>query len=394
MTNAQDQSLRVIQTIASTREDHGGTSRSVPRLCDALADQCVDVHLIAGTPADPAIGSGLPRDPSRAHTVPESAWIRQMGVTRGFRRYLDRLSEHAGSILLHDHGVWLPTNHAVARYAFKRSLRRIVSPRGMLSAWSLQHGSWKKRVAWTVYQWKDLQTADAFHATAAEEAEDLRSLGLKQPIAVIPNGVSFPPSSIGQRTRNADGLRTALFLSRVHPKKNLPNLLRAWKNAEVGNGWRLVIAGPDENRHVSELRRLASELRLDEQVEFRGPADDVEKWKLYRDADLFVLPSFSENFGLVIAEALASGLPVITTTGTPWKAIADEGFGWHVDPSVESLTHTLREATSLSVELLEERGLSGRRWIGERYSWTDVGRRMSQFYQWLTGRGERPDFVV
>ena len=326
--------FRVVHTIAGTRLDHGGTSRSVPALCDALGAVGVDWHLVAGTPFDPDVPCNFPVDTSRVCTVRESGLFRQLGVGEGFLRHLASLtSANSSQCLVHDHAVWLPTNHAVAKFCRNASVKRIVSPRGMLGAWALNHGRWKKKLAWLMYQHRDLLFADAFHATSQQEADEIRALGFKQPIAVIPNGVTFPAFSIDRSQRADDRPRVMLFLSRIHPKKGLLSLLKAWKEASP-NGWQLVLAGPDENGHQNEVEHLGETLGIRSQISFPGNLNDQQKWEWYRNADVFVLPSYSENFGIVVAEALAAGLPVIATHGTPWAELGPRRSGWFVPHEV------------------------------------------------------------
>ena len=349
--------MKVMQVVAGVRADHGGTSRSVPALCDAIAEQGIDVQLLTGTPADKSITLRLPTDTGRVHLVSESRWIRQWGVTAGFRQQLEKWHRESANCLIHEHGAWLPTNHLVASFARGVKVARVVSPRGMLSPWSMNHGRWKKRLAWHAYEKHDLATATGFHATSSAEADDIRALGFRQPIAVIPNGLQFP-QQIARRT-STDGKRTMLFLSRIHPKKGLLNLLQAWKSASLGDTWRLVIAGPDEGRHQAVVEHAARELGIAQQVEFAGEIADDDKWAWYSSADVFVLPSFSENFGIVVAESLAAGTPAITTTATPWRELPNCGYGWQVDPTVDALRLAIKQATSLSPDELDAMGARG-----------------------------------
>jgi glycosyltransferase involved in cell wall biosynthesis len=382
--------MRIIHTIASTRLDHGGTSRSVPALCDALAELGVDVHLLAGRPSDDAVPCRWPTDANRVHAVRESSHMRAWGIGGKLRKELQELCAD-GECIIHDHGVWLATNHAAAAFARSRRIPRIVSPRGMLSAWALRSGRLKKRAAWLAYQRRDLATATSFHATSQQEADEIRSSGLKQPIAVIPNGIVFPRNEPPRAERN--GERRMLFLSRVHPKKGLVNLLRAWHATAPDDAWRLVIAGPDDGGHRAELEQEVANLRLARHVSFLGEIDDESKWSLYSQADVFVLPSFSENFGLVVAEALAAGTPVITTTATPWREVGERQMGWQVEPTVEGLAAALREATAVGPAQLQDMGARGASWVRQTFSWPSVAQRMTAFYQWMLGAAQRPPFV-
>jgi glycosyltransferase involved in cell wall biosynthesis len=294
-------------------------------------------------------------------------------------------------VVLHDHGLWLPTNHAVARAGARAGAPRVVSVRGMLSEWALQAGGVKKKVAWWAYQRQDLQRASALHATSEDEVRHIRDAGLRPPVALVPNGVALPATSA---THGADGApRRALFLSRLHPVKGLEHLVRAWAQVRPP-GWELVLAGPDDGGHRSVVEALVRELGVADATRFTGPVGDDAKWDLYRSADLFVLPTFSENFGIVVAEALAAGVPVITTTGAPWQELEARDCGWWVEIGVEPLAQALAEATSLAPERRRAMGHRGRALVEERYSWGHVAEQMHAVYAWLLGQGPRPDCVV
>jgi len=250
----------------------------------------------------------------------------------------------------------------------------------MLGDWAMAHGGMKKRLAWHFYQRRDLESADAFHCTSELEAEEVRRLGFRQPIEVIPNGITLPASLPERQVRSG---RRALFLSRIHPKKGLVNLVRAWKQANVSREWKLMIAGPDESGHQAEVEAEVRSLGLTDQVEFPGAISDDQKWQYYVDSDLFILPSFSENFGIVIAEAMAAGLPVITTTGTPWSVLKEQALGWWVEPTADALAFALSDACSAPPEALAERGHRAKDYAISHFSWADVAVRLQGFYEQL-----------
>jgi glycosyltransferase involved in cell wall biosynthesis len=373
--------FRVVHTIAGTRLDHGGTSRCVPALCDALSVAGVDWRLVTGIPADPNVACNFPQDASRVHTVRESNHFRQFGVGKGFCRHLAALtSANSFQCLVHDNAVWLPTNHAVANFCRRAGVKRVVSPHGMLGTWAVNHGRWKKKLAWWMYQHRDLLTADAFHATSQQEADEIRALGFTQPIAVIPNGVTFPAVS-GERTElPINRTRIMFFLSRIHPVKGLLSLLKAWKEASP-NGWQLVLAGPDENDHQKDVEQLAASLGIRSQVSFPGSLNDEQKWDWYRKADVFVLPSYSENFGIVVAEALAAGLPVIATHGTPWAELPSRRIGWYIRHEIAALAAAITEATSMPDEQRRAMGASASAWAHKAFGWSGVATQMKDFYE-------------
>jgi glycosyltransferase involved in cell wall biosynthesis len=360
--------MRVLHTVASLDPATGGPARSVPDLAGAL--QRVGVQCLLRTAVPWKEAWVLPLLEAGVEVLPPGeGW------------------QGAAVDLIHDHGLWLPSNHQVARLAGRRGLARVVSPRGMLEPWALNHRKWKKRLAWHLYQKRDLGSAALLHATADSEAEQFRRLGLRGQIVTLPNGVDLPPAGAGGPPVQDDAVRTVLFLSRIHPKKGLPMLLQAWSRLRP-EGWRLRIAGPDEGGHRAELERLADELKLRGSVSLEGALEGAEKEEAFRECGLVVLPTFSENFGIVVAEALARGLPVITTTGAPWQGLLTRRCGWWVAPEVAALEGALREACARDPQALREMGQRGVRWMAEDFSWQGIARRMAAAYEGIvSGRG-------
>jgi glycosyltransferase involved in cell wall biosynthesis len=236
-----------------------------------------------------------------------------------------------------------------------------------------------------------LQQASLLHATADQEVQNPRKLGLRNPMAVVPVGVELP-QQIALHPRQSKQQRVALFISRIHPKKGLLNLVRAWDLVRP-EGWRVVIAGPDSNRHQAVVRQAVQAAGLANCFEFTGPVYDAAKWSLYESADLFILPTYSENFGIVIAEALAAGVPVITTKGAPWAELHAHRCGWWIDIGAEPLAAALREAASLSDQQRYEMGQRGRRLVEEKYSWPRIARDLLAVYEWVLNGGTPPACV-
>ncbi|WP_263835232.1 glycosyltransferase [Salinibacter sp.] len=385
-------SLNVLHTVASTQAAHGGPSRSVPFLCEALSREGASVRLVTTVPNEDGPHEAiLPGAGVETRTVVEAGRLRRaLRSPVAFYRALRGEVRRAPPDLLHDHGVWLPSNAAAALVAWRADVPFVISTRGMLTDWALRHNRWKKRLAWAAYQTHVLRQADLFHVTSQEEVNVLRKLGFEQPAAIIPNGVPLP--DLPSDKKASPGPHRALFLSRVHPKKGLPMLLDAWATVRP-NGWTLEIVGPSEKGHRAELEAQARRLGVEDAVQFSGAVPDKAKWGLYRTADLFVLPTHSENFGIVVAEALASGVPVLTTTGTPWDDLEARDCGWWVEPSEEALTAALREAVGLSDETRGAMGRRGRRLVDEQYSWPGVATNMTAAYRWLLGEGPRPDVI-
>jgi glycosyltransferase involved in cell wall biosynthesis len=386
-----DRRLSVVHVIASLDARHGGPSQSVVQLVDAqVRCQGLDVTLLSQRLA----GQGSVGPAERANAVlAQSASTTTLAWGIPGRRELRRIAVSRRPALIHDHGLWLPLNHWASQTGRAFGIPVVIHPRGMLAPWALNHRAWKKRIAMPIFERRDLETAAALIATSSSECDDIRRLGIRRPVAVIPNGVPLPPLerlSLGAR-RPGNRVRTALFLSRVHPVKGLANLLHAWSRLSPPN-WRLRIAGPGDAGHLDDVLALVRLLGLSESVEYTGALDGDAKADAYRDADLFVLPTLSESFGVVVAEALAHGVPVITTRGAPWADLERYGCGWWVEVGPEPLVRALREATALTDEERRAMGQRGREYV-RRYSWDEIARQTAELYRWILGGHERPGWV-
>ena len=388
--------IQVIHAVPSLGESGGGPPRSVSQLCNALCQQGSSIGIVTAVdPNDPIV----PLDSGIALTKLEGHGESFCGRLRAanFGTALNVVDREAPISVIHQHGIWLRSSHAVTAYAHRQQLPHVIAPRGMLEPWAINNSKWIKKLAWALYQKRDLSRATAFHATAVSEAESIRRLGFKQPIAVIPNGVELPKLKAENlksgNLKPRDRVKTALFLSRINPKKGLPMLLDAWKKLAPQN-WRLVIAGNDDSDHLPELERKIIDLGLSDQVEIVGPLFGNDKEEAYLNADLFVLPSFSENFGIVVTEALGYQVPVLTTTGCPWQELETEKCGWWVDPTPAGIEKGLRAALEATDEQRSEMGVRGRELVKQKYLWPAIADKMSIFYQWLLHGGEKPDFVV
>jgi glycosyltransferase involved in cell wall biosynthesis len=383
--------LSVVHVIASLDARHGGPSQSVVQLVDALARcQDLDVTLLSQGLAD-AGGAG---PAGRANTlVAQSASATALAWGIPGRRELRRIAVGRRPSLIHDHGLWLPVNHWASQTGRAFGIPVVIHSRGMLTPWALNHRAWKKRVAMALFERRDLETAAALIATSPGECDDIRRLGIRRPVAVIPNGVRLAPlerSGLGGR-RPDTRVRTVLFLSRVHPVKGLANLLHAWSQLTPPN-WRLRIAGPGDSGYIDDVLALVRGLNVGESVSYTGALDGDAKADAYRDADLFVLPTLSENFGIVVAEALAHGVPVITTRAAPWADLERYGCGWWVEVGPEPLVTALREAMALTDEERRAMGQRGRDYV-QRYSWDEIARQMADVYRFVLGGHDRPACV-
>jgi glycosyltransferase involved in cell wall biosynthesis len=317
------------------------------------------------------------------------------------RRFADRASRCS---LIHSHGLWTHPGIIARRTAARARLPLVVSPHGMLEPWALRNSAWKKRVAAAFFEKRNLRRAACLHALCNAEVSSFRGYGLKNPVAVIPNGVELPAETelfqhalLAQTIPGTKGRRIALFLSRIHEKKGLPHLLRAWRTGRdsfaAGTEWALVIAGPDERGHEREVRKLASELGISSSVVFAGPLYGAAKHAALAGADLFVLPSFSEGFSMAILEAAAYSLPVMLTSGCNFPELARTSAGLEVSADEKGCEAGLRQLLLLSDVERREMGARGRRLVAECYSWPVMAKEMLRVYSWLRGESERPECV-
>jgi glycosyltransferase involved in cell wall biosynthesis len=268
--------------------------------------------------------------------------------------------------------------------ARRHRLPLVVSPRGTLSAWAFSSGSRIKRLFWPALQRPALAATSCFHATAQSEYEDIRRMGFPQPVAIIPNGIDIP----GLPAKVVRPHRTLLFLGRIHPIKGLDMLLPAWRAVQDRfPDWQLRIVGPDNGGYLSQMQRMVVDLRL-KRIEFCGALYGEQKWTAYRQADLFVLPTYSENFGMAVAEALASGTPAIVSKGAPWPGLVRQGAGWWVDIGMDPLVACLENALARPATELAKMGSRGRTWMETEYSWRQVGLQMATTYRWILGEQE------
>lgn len=376
--------MKTLHTLPTLDPAAGGPARSVPQLALALAERGHHVGIWSSEKGGEQLESG---DPTNAidktncglalADLNEEAAARIEIFGGDFREALERFGRPD---VIHDHGIWLPCHRKIARVCAKKGIPRIVSLRGMLEPWALNHKKWKKRLAWWLYQRKDLQSVVGLHATAESEAAQLRKLGLRAPIVVAANGVVVAEKSKAQAEAVQERARTALFLSRVHPKKGLPLLVEGWAKLKPAN-WRVRVVGPEEDGHLAEVRELVEKAGLTELWSFESGIEGEQKWQAMREADLFILPSHSENFGIVVAEALAAGTPVITTTGTPWEGLLEHQCGWWVAPEVDPLADALKNAIRKSDQERSEMGKRGRDWVKNEFAWPRISQKIEEFYR-------------
>lgn len=372
--------MKLVHVVPHLSEEASGPTYAVPRLCTSLANYGHDVELTCLAASRP-----IPHVQLDVH--PQWPILRRFALSPS---HAVALRKKAAKVdVIHNHSLWSMVNVASGWVVPGQRAKLVTSPHGTLSAWALGRNRALKKILWPL-QRRALEKAALIHATSEVEYCQIRALGFTSPVALIPNGIDLPVLPTEPLIKER---RTLLFLSRLHPTKCVDRLLLAWEKLQHRHpDWHLLVVGKGEVAFENEMRALANRLNLN-RASFPGPVYGEAKSKLYFEADLFVLPTHSENFGMVVAEALAHICPAVVSQGAPWSGLEAEGCGWWIKHDVESLTTTLDKAMSRSSKMLEKMGIKGRDWMAREFGWESIAERMAAAYRWVLDGGERPDWI-
>jgi glycosyltransferase involved in cell wall biosynthesis len=371
--------------ISSLDNPSAGPTYSVRSLCLSLAENVESAELFSvGTPKIDRSGNLVEQT-----FLPDYSAVRflsRLGASRFLRSAL--FSSRAD--IFHIHGLWMLPNCYPAEAARRIGKPLMLSPHGMLGGEALRFSSKKKRLFLALWQARALRQVDCFRATCEAEYEEIRAFGLKQPVAIIPNGIDIPcsPPALARSSVNK-----VLSLGRIHPKKGLDRLIRAWALVEAEHpNWHLDIVGPSEAGHDQALKRLSGELGL-RSVSVSGPVFGDEKLRMLAGAEIFALSTLNENFAMTVAESLACCTLVISTKGAPWAGLEANGCGWWIDHGPEAMAAALREAMALSPSERQAMGARGRAWMERDFGWPGIAEQMLSVYRWMIDGGDVPNSV-
>lgn len=300
--------------------------------------------------------------------------------------------------IAHIHGLWDPwLDYKVDAWHGKR-VPIVWSPHGMLSPWSMRHKWWKKIPYWFLLERKKFGKASLVHVMSVQEKDWVCKYGERRKVVVAPLGVRLP-EQVRRPLQGMSRRRTLLFVGRIYPVKGLDLLIAAFDRLKDCN-WQLRIVGPDQAHYMRKLLKTALAMGWKTQVSrndgvpfelskgfksisFAGPRYEAQLVAEYEHADAFVLPSYTENFGSVVVEALAYALPVLTSTATPWQILKERGCGLEFDLNVEAEHGALARMIGFSDAERREMGMRGRKLAEEKYQWSAIGRQMLAAYEGL-----------
>lgn len=413
--------MKIAFVTASVSRKAGGLHESVRRLAQSMEASASRIEVLGlqdeHTDADVANWASLP---VRAFDV---IGPKQLGYAPALASAL----ESSDVSLVMSHGLWMYPSAAVCRWHKRTSRPHIVHPHGMLDPWAVRNSRWKKRIAEVLYEYSHLESSACIRALCQSEARAIRDYGLTNPIAIIPNGIDLPDADHGPPTIDhgpltklkASGRKVLLYLGRIHPKKGLVNLLRAWKSVVsspasrgLASEWTLALAGWDQEGHEADLEQLATSLNLrwsdaraqhlensplstlNFQLLFLGPQFGSDKASCYHNCDAFILPSYSEGLPMVVLEAWAYSRPVLMTP----ECNLPEGFAANAAVSIEtnpdSIARGLAELLRLPAFDLGAIGARGRSLVADRFSWPKIAAEMKQVCEWALGAGTKPTCLI
>jgi glycosyltransferase involved in cell wall biosynthesis len=373
--------LKVLHVIPSFYPAHyyGGPIQSTLHLCRKLAEAGCDVRVLTTNANGPEAVLEVPTD-SEVEVAP--------GVRVRYARRA-RPDSFSPALVGQMPGMsrWADVVHVTAVYSFpvipallaaRLAGKPVVwSPRGSLQRWTGSTSVLLKD-AWDSMCRAIVTRSTVLHVTSDEEAAESIGRYPKLRAAIIPNGVQVPERL---DPKPADGTLRLVFLGRLHPKKGIENLLEA--TAKLGDlRWSLAIAGKGDPAYTESLRAKIAALRLTNRVTMLGEVIGEAKQAAFENADLAVFPSHTENFGLVVAEALAHGVPVIASRATPWSEVESRRCGLWVENDPGTLRGAIVRASQMP---MREMGARGRAWMLAEYSWDRAASEMVALYARLAG---------
>ncbi|MGH1394501.1 MAG: hormogonium polysaccharide biosynthesis glycosyltransferase HpsP [Trichormus sp.] len=392
--------MKVLQIVPSISLVYGGPSQMVLGLAPALAKEGVEVTVLT-TDSNGDTGQE-PLD------VPLNVPIQQDGYNiiyfrcAPFRRYkfsldlLNWLKTHcSGFDIAHIHALFSPVSSAAAMVCRQQKLPYILRPLGTLDPADLQKKKQLKKLYVEIIERRNLAKAAAIHFTSEQEAKISARFGVSTRDLIIPLGVILP-QSLPQNSKSSmsntlgipEDVPWVLFMSRLDPKKGLNLLIPALERLlESGHKFHFILSGasPQDPDYEQKIKEQIANSSLKSHTTITGFVTGELKTSLLQAADLFVLPSYYENFGIAVAEAMVAGKPVVISDQVHiWEQVRDSDSGWVGTTDVESLVGLLQESLQNPQEC-QRRGVNAQNYALENFSWDAIAKQMIQAYQEIKG---------
>ena len=401
--------MRVLHVIPSVSGLRGGPSQAVLELA-ALQQAGCEVQIATTNDHGPGLMDVPLGDPVAFQGAPVRFFPRSSPPLRPLREFAYSgafapwLREHLREFdLLHVHSLFSYLPSTAMRIARRMGAPYIVRPSGLLCRWSLQQSRWRKRLFLALQDRANLNGSAAIEFTAEHERDEAAGLGLAAPSFVMPYGLHLPARLPEARTELRGRRKLppdeplVLFLSRLHPKKGVQHLIPAAASLAGLHRFTVLVAGSGAASYEAELRGLVAQHGLTHRVRFVGFAEGEFKDLLLQGADVFVLPSYSESFAIAVMEALAVGLPVVTTPGVPLASLVENhDLGWICAAEPADLAEAMRCAlASLRDDAqVAARAARARSLVARNFTWEIIAARMHQVYEALLHKQRPPSFEL
>jgi len=322
------------------------------------------------------------------------AWGMRIGASKRLLRELEsRIGE---ADIVHIHSLWRYINVGVARIARAGEVPYVVQPHGCLEPWRLAYKGKRKQIWGMLFERRVLSGAAAIHAEGERDRENIERYASGRIIYVVPCG-SYPedfavPTKYHELSDVWDVPRSKKilsFLGRLDVHKGLDILLESFSRLQdLHDEYHLLIVGPDYSGTGGRLKRMAADLGLESHITWGGMVSDIDKKRLlYQKSFCFILPSYSENFGITVLEALLSRCPVITTTETAWCSLEDVRAGIVVGPTNCELSSGILRMVRLTPQEREIMAANGLEFAMKRYTWKAVAEAtLSEYRKIVNGR--------
>lgn len=378
--------MKILHVIPSLSEQLDGPANAIGKMCSNLKGKGLDITIYTTDlhPINYKSLAGL--DVKVFKTYKKNNYCFSLGLLNALRKNINRYD------LVHIHALWVFPTTVAAYIARRKNIPYIVRTCGMLDYYSVYHNKWKgfkKLFYFNLFERNNLNRASAIHFTSLDESNRTKHMGVKALPLILPVGIEKNeyigiPSrgSFRNKYPSFKGKKIILFLGRIHYKKGLEILLEAYKNVlnKTDKAY-LVIAGPDNEGYKNILEKKINTLNLIGKVLFTGLVKGKQKMEILADADIFCLPSFQENFGIAVAEAMAAGLPVVISDQVNIHSeISDANAGIVTRCDSDEVAGALLKLINNDT-LRNEMGQNAKKLVFDKFTWDKIAEEMVGTYK-------------